>query len=169
MKDCLSSELRKWAMLCSLVFLTSLGISTIAQSAVPNDNFTDGITLDGTNVTVAGNGANATLENGELTLDPTYSTKTVWYSWVPPFTSRASFMTFPPVLGQSVSVFTGPTVDHLQRLPRVPYADNAFVGMEGTIYHIQVDTTGYGNDFSFSLSADPLPTPATTIFQMLLS
>jgi len=129
----------------------------MAQLAVPNDNFTNSIRLEGTNITVAGNGANATLENGELTLDPTYSAKTVWYSWVAPFTSRASFMTFPPILGESVSVFTGPAVDHLQRLPRVQYAENAFVGIEGTIYHIQVDTTGYGDDFSLALSATPLP------------
>ena len=60
-----------------------------------NDNFTNSIRLEGTNITVAGNGANATLENGELTLDPTYWAKTVWYSWVAPFTSRASFMMFP--------------------------------------------------------------------------
>jgi len=121
-----------------LVFTTSLGrISTMAQLAVPNDNFTNSIRLEGTNITVAGNGANATLEKGEPTLDPTYSAKTVWYSWVAPFTSRASFMTFPPMLGESVSVFTGPTLDHLQRHPRVQYAENAFVGIEGTIYHIQ--------------------------------
>ncbi len=50
------------------------------------------------------------LRTANSPLDPTYSAKTVWYSWVAPFTSRASFMTFPPVLGESVSVFTGPTV-----------------------------------------------------------
>ena len=35
----------------------------MAQLAVPNDNFTNSIRLEGTNITVAGNGANATLEN----------------------------------------------------------------------------------------------------------
>ncbi len=72
----------------------------MAQLAVPNDNFTNSIRLEGTNITVAGNGANATLENGELTLDPTYWAKTVWYSWVAPFTSRASFMMFPLCWGR---------------------------------------------------------------------
>ena len=158
MADCVSSQLRKWAILCFLAFVIPLGsLPAIAQSAVPNDSFTNSFKLEGTNITVVGNGGNATLENGEPTLDPTTTTKTVWYSWVAPFNSRASFMLFPPLLGESVSIFTGPTVDHLQRLPRVQYAENAFVGMEGTVYHIQVDTTWFGEDFPFSLSATPLP------------
>ena len=62
MTDFVASQLRKWVILCFLVFVIPLGcLTTIAQSAVPNDNFTNSIRLEGINITVVGNGGNATL------------------------------------------------------------------------------------------------------------
>ena len=118
-----------------------------------NDNFTNSIRLEGTNITVAGNGANATLENSGS--DLLGQDRLVFLGGA--VHEPCKLHDVPTYAGESVSVFTGPAVDHLQRLPRVQYAENAFVGIEGTIYHIQVDTTGYGDDFSLALSATPLP------------
>lgn len=116
--------------------------------SVTNDAFASSTRFEGTSFAYAGNFTTATLEPGE---PQSGHANTIWISWVPPFTGRARFTRSVVGWAPSVVVYTGPTVEHLQRVRVVDMANSRydFLAVEGTVYHFQV--SGRSDECTLSL------------------
>lgn len=106
--------------------------------AAPNDSFTNSIHLEGASVAVAGNNAVASMELNEVPPLAGSVGRTVWYSWVAPLSGRITIRSHCDYFFQGLAVYTGPTLDHLQRVG-VGKEAAIFMAEAGTVYHIQVD------------------------------
>lgn len=118
-----------------------------------NDNFSDSVHLEGTNVTSSGNFAAATLESNEP--HPNGS-NTVWVSWAAPATGRAQFNLATAPQRHYWALYTGPTVNQLQMVRTIGLGNSifAFLAVEGTVYHFQICGDGT-YDYNFSLQLTP--------------
>ena len=127
-------------------------LQVLLSTAGPNDNFTDSVHLEGTNVTAHGDPAAATFEPNEPNPG---GTNTIWFSWAAPVTGRASFSPGPVWWGP-MAVYTGPTLSGLTavRLVAVGNGVFSFLAEEGTVYHFQY--AGGAGDFTLSVQVEPL-------------
>src|SRR5258707_3331559 len=81
------SKLSPWASL--LLLASSPFAPTLIASSPVNDYFENRIVLTGTSVVVSGTMLDATVEAGEPPHLYDHLTKSVWYSWAPPFSGSA--------------------------------------------------------------------------------
>jgi hypothetical protein len=105
--------------------------------SMTNDSFAASTHLEGKNITYVGNLTTATFEPNEPNPG---ATNTIWVSWAAPFTGRARFSRVTTPYFQYVALYTGPTLDRLQRVRTVDM-DNGrfdFLVVEGTVYHFQL-------------------------------
>ena len=79
-----------------------------------NDFFKGSEQLEGTNLTYYGN---FTMATPELNEPPSGWANTVWVSWAAPFTGPVGYYLATTYQFQSVSLFTGPVLGHLQEVP----------------------------------------------------
>jgi hypothetical protein len=126
------------------------------QSVSPpsNDNLTNSSRLLGTNVTVSGTSAGASLEAGEQKVFTNNGGTTVWYSWTAPFLASVYLRTESQHAHKSIGVFTGDRVDNLKLMATA----NTFLAYPGTTYHFQIDSSSVVTGaFTFSLRAFGIP------------
>jgi hypothetical protein len=137
----------------------SLFIQTL--EAPTNNDFANRIPLEGARLSVTGRTVAATRENAEPSVSTSRPGQTVWYSWVAPFTGRVvPAVTYADRTSPGLAVYTGPTLDRLNRVPMSVYQQPyAFLAIQDTIYLFQIDGSGTG-DFVLTVTATPLP-PST--------
>jgi len=127
--------------------------------APANDAFTNRVALAGTNLAGSGDTYMASFEPGEPVLGSALIGHTVWYTWVAPFTGRASFTTS---IGYTMGVYTGIGLDTLQ-LVTAGNRSGAFLAQEGTAYQFQLDTDRAAT-YSFALQLSSFAAPLNDYF-----
>lgn len=102
-------------------FLCALfGLSLAAFAAPPppdNDNFADRISLVASgSISVKGVNAKATTQAGEPTIDGNIVDKSVWWSWIAPFSGPATITTTGSSFDTLLGIFTGTTITGLSSI-----------------------------------------------------
>lgn len=137
----------------SAIFMALAGAGVAVHAAAPvNDHFVNRIPLTGTNLVLTGDNSFATREAGEP--QPS-ATNTVWMSWIAPFTGRALFTKVSAPQFQTISVYTGNSLETLQpvSMSGLINGSSTFLAVEGTSYQFQF--AGGADDFSISLALNP--------------
>lgn len=146
-----------------VVVLSCFGFLVLAvgfASPPPNDDFTNSIHLEGTNVFGSGEFTGATRETGE----PVHRSvsifsmtgESVWWSWSPPFTGRA-YLSYGSIFHRQLGVYTGARVDQLQRVYLTPSTE--FKVEQGQVYHFGFERVVNGvTNIDFQLTLSPFIT-----------
>jgi hypothetical protein len=92
-------------------------VGGVRHVGVPNDYFAQATPIEGYPVTgIQGNNQNATMEPDEPSnLGSTVTTKSVWYSWVAPFTGSVRFDTIGSSFDTTLGIYTGTSLTNLIR------------------------------------------------------
>lgn len=140
----------------------AIAIDTLSTQAVglarltlrplpPNDMFEDRLPLSGTNFTVSGSNAEATLESGELVFGRGH---TLWWSWNAPMDGRTTLAINSE--DTALRVYTGNSVSNLTAIADQP-GNVSFTAHGGTTYQFVVDTSFSTRTYSFTLNQFPAP------------
>lgn len=133
-----------------------------------NDNFTNGVTLSGSQGATNGTNLRATQESGEPNHAGNTAVKSVWYRWTAPTNGNVVFDTKGSILDSILAVYTGTSVSSLTL---VTNDHNSILGdasqvvfnaTAGTTYRIAVDGFN-GNQDSFVLNWNQPTAPLFTI------
>ncbi len=136
-----------------------LNVETVPPPA--NDNFANakvitGLPYDDNNVDMTG----ATSEAGEPTPSCGYTSKTIWYAYMPAASGSISQRTDTWWPETVVAVYTGSSLSNLQQVTcRYRYYDSnllTFYANAGTTYYFQLGTS-YNTSVSFHLQVAPPP------------
>lgn len=161
-------------MLALNLFGYSIGGPAIVRP--PNDNFANPIAMTSGAGSISGTNVSATRELGEPAHAFLLGDKSVWYSWVAPFSGQATVDTVGSNFDTTLAVYTGPIINQLLNLGSnddiVSGSNKAsrvqFNLTAGQTYLIAVDgwNSEYGNVTlnwtSIEVAPSPTPTPTPT-------
>ena len=131
---------------------------------VTNDMFARRITITGLTNTVSGSNVGASLETGEPALAGKPGGASVWWSWTPTVSGKATVSTLGSSFDTLLGVFTGNTVSNLTEVASDDDSGSnitslvTFHAVAGTPYRIAVDgLNGIGGHIVLHVGLTPAP------------